>query len=100
MYFALSSARYTFFIGGEIMENEELQTNEPLNTVDPGAIEDPLNTVDTEGVTEIIPEVSIFETGNGSIQVIHELSLGDLLISSLLLCILIFLIINRFIGGR
>lgn len=42
---------------------------------------------------------SIISKAGEEIHIIHEITLGDLLISTLLLCILIFLLISKFIGG-
>lgn len=59
-----------------------------------------------ENVEEIVPNVivdlmrtneTIVTTGRGKINVIHEITLGDVAISILLTCILIFMVLNRFI---
>lgn len=45
-------------------------------------------------------EETIVLTGKGKIHVIHEITLGDVVISILLTCILVFMVLNRFIGRR
>ncbi|WP_445486471.1 hypothetical protein [Niallia sp. 03133] len=42
-------------------------------------------------------EMTVFETEKGSIHIIHEITLGDLLISTLLAATLIFLVITKVI---
>jgi hypothetical protein len=54
----------------------------------------------TTGSDIFIPEVrtmTTIETGKGQIQVIHEITLGDLLISTTLVAMLIFMVISRVI---
>ncbi|AIF45719.1 hypothetical protein [Virgibacillus sp. SK37] len=40
-------------------------------------------------------EMTRIDTGQGEIHIIHEMTFGDLLISTLLMAIIIFLLINR-----
>lgn len=42
-------------------------------------------------------EKTIIETGKGNIHVIHEISLGDLLVCTLIAAVLIFNVISRII---
>jgi len=42
-----------------------------------------------------IREMTRFETEKGNIHVIHEITLGDLLVSTALVAILIFMVISR-----
>jgi len=42
-------------------------------------------------------EMTVFETDKGEIHIIHEITLGDLLISTLLAATLIFLVISKVI---
>jgi len=44
-----------------------------------------------------IREMTRVETDKGNIHVIHEITLGDLLISTLLLAILAFMVVERFV---
>lgn len=44
-----------------------------------------------------IREMTRVETDKGNIHVIHEITLGDLLISTLLLAILSFMVVERFV---
>ncbi len=44
-----------------------------------------------------IREMTRVETDKGNIHVIHEITLGDLLISTLLLAILAFTVVERFV---
>lgn len=55
-------------------------------------------TTDPQVVVPVeIREMTRFETDSGNINVIHEITLGDLLTSTLLIAILIFIIVSRFI---
>lgn len=45
-------------------------------------------------------EETIVITGKGKIHLIHEITLGDVILSILLACILIFMVLNRFISRR
>lgn len=45
-----------------------------------------------------VREMTRFVTDQGEIHIIHEITLGDLLISTLLCAILIFMLISRVIG--
>lgn len=46
-------------------------------------------------------EITSFISESGEeIHIIHEITLGDLLISTLLGCILIFMLVSRFIRGN
>jgi hypothetical protein len=42
-------------------------------------------------------EMTIFETEKGNIHIIHEITLGDLLVSTILAALLIFVVISRII---
>lgn len=44
-----------------------------------------------------IREMTRVETEKGNIHVIHEITLGDLLVSSLILALLAFKVIERFV---
>lgn len=44
-----------------------------------------------------VREMTRFETEKGNIHVIHEITLGDLLISTCLVAILIFMVLSRVI---
>ena len=44
-----------------------------------------------------IREMTRFETDSGNIHVIHEITLGDLVTSTLLAAILVFIIVSRVI---
>lgn len=52
--------------------------------------------IDVRPVSDIRP-LTTFETGKGTLQVIHEITLGDLLISTLLLALIIFTVLARII---
>lgn len=55
-------------------------------------------TTDPQVVVPVeIREMTRFETDAGNIHVIHEITLGDLVISTLLAAILIFIIVSRVI---
>lgn len=41
--------------------------------------------------------VSTFDTGKGSISVVHDITLGDLILSTILMAILIFMVLDRVI---
>lgn len=58
------------------------QTNETI------ILNDPLNVQIDRPFTE-------FETPEGTLHVIHEVSLGDLLISTLILCLIVFVVVAR-----
>lgn len=48
-----------------------------------------------------IREMTVFETDKGVIHVIHEVTLGDLLISTILTATLIFMVVSRVVrSGR
>lgn len=47
-----------------------------------------------------IRELTRVETEKGNIQVIHEITLGDLLVSASLVALLIFMVLSRVIGGN
>lgn len=42
-------------------------------------------------------EETIVATGNGKVHVIHEITLGDIITSTLLVSILVFMVLDRFI---
>jgi hypothetical protein len=42
-------------------------------------------------------EMTVFETDKGNIHIIHEITLGDLLVSTILAALLIFVVISRVI---
>lgn len=46
-----------------------------------------------------VREMTRIETDFGELQIIHELTLGDLIMSTLLFAILIFLLLSRVIRG-
>lgn len=53
-------------------------------------------TTDPQVVVPVeIREMTRFETDSGNIHVIHEMTLGDLIIATLLAAILIFLFVSR-----
>lgn len=55
-------------------------------------------TTDPQVVVPVeIREMTRFETDSGNINVIHEITLGDLITATLLTAILIFMIVSRFI---
>jgi cobalamin biosynthesis Mg chelatase CobN len=41
--------------------------------------------------------VTTFDTDKGSISVVHDITLGDLILSTILMAILIFMVLDRFI---
>ncbi|MGG5253536.1 hypothetical protein ACQYAD_08575 [Neobacillus sp. SM06] len=41
--------------------------------------------------------MTTFETGKGQINVIHEITLGDILLSTVLMAMLIFMVLDRLI---
>lgn len=47
-----------------------------------------------------IREHTVVETEKGNIHVIHEITLGDLLISMSIVAFLIFQVLSRVIGGK
>ncbi|CDQ42115.1 hypothetical protein [Virgibacillus salexigens] len=47
-----------------------------------------------------VREMTRIVTDQGEIHIIHEVTLGDLLTTTLLCAILIFMLISRVIGGR
>lgn len=77
------------------MEPETTETTEPTET-----------TIVTTEPTEpqvVVPveirEMTRVETTQGEIHVIHEITLGDLIVSTVMFALLIFLLINRFTRG-
>ncbi|HHY72264.1 MAG TPA: hypothetical protein GX497_03385 [Bacillus bacterium] len=48
-------------------------------------------------VQEVNKTITVFKTEHGKINVIHEMTLGDVVTSTLLLLVLIFFVIERFI---
>lgn len=46
-----------------------------------------------------IREMTVIETEKGVINVIHEITLGDLLLSTVLMAALIFSVVSRVIGS-
>lgn len=84
-------------IEGEHMDETYIITNVTVDKVQEpvklkNSDEEPIFIEDT-GKTE----ETIFETENGIIHVIHEITLGDIVISTLLALILIFHLLDRFI---
>ncbi|MDQ0412901.1 hypothetical protein [Mesobacillus stamsii] len=47
-----------------------------------------------------IREMTRVETEKGNINVIHEITFGDLIVSTSIIALLIFLVLSRVIGGR
>lgn len=47
-----------------------------------------------------IREITRVETEKGNIHVIHEMTFGDLIVSTSIVALLIFLVLSRVIGGR
>jgi hypothetical protein len=81
--------------------NEEPQKIEQQEQTDvPQQFEEPLITTDEPGEPEQVIEMTTITTEDGNIQVVHQITLGDLLTSSLLFCMLLFLVISRVIRGR
>lgn len=68
---------------------DETYQIEDVESITPNVVVDLLRTKET-----------IVVTGKGKINVIHEITLGDAIISMLLTCILIFMVLNRFIQRR
>lgn len=57
------------------------------------------NTTEPEIVIPVeIRELTRIETDKGVIQVIHEISLGDMVLALLLAAMLIFMVLSRFIS--
>lgn len=75
-------------------ENESEETNE---------VESTETTIETTGneAQVVVPvdtrEMTVFDTDNGTINVIHELTVGDLLISTALFILIVFMLIDRVI---
>lgn len=64
----------------------ETKSNEEKNEVDIPAI---------ESTDEIVQTVTILDTPKGSISVVHDITLGDLILSTILMAYLIFNVINQ-----
>ena len=80
------------------METETTTTEAGSATTDTGSTgtsSEPQIVVPVE-----IREMTRIETDKGKIHVIHEITLGDLLVSTSLIAILIFMVLSRVIGGR
>lgn len=71
-------------------ETTETPTETPTGSITVDKIEQPVN------VQELRTE-TVFETTQGTIHLVHEMTLGDVVIVTLLMFILIFHILDRFI---
>lgn len=75
--------------------NEELETIESTETTET------TDSTDSSGPQVVVPveirEMTRIETEKGNIHVIHEITLGDLLVSTSLVAILIFMVLSRVI---
>lgn len=64
----------------------------------------PITNIDSSQVIVTAPidprEQTIVTTGDGAIVVIHEITLGDVVISTLMLSILIFMLLDKLINRR
>lgn len=90
------------------MENstEQTTTEQPSETTEQTTTE-PSETVGDNIVTvddillpvEIDREVTLFETGEGNIVIVHEMTLGDILVATLLLATLIFNVLVKLVRG-
>jgi len=74
-------------------EETTVSPDETTTTTEPAASE-PQIVVPVE-----IRELTRVETEKGNIHVIHEFTFGDLMVSTSLFMLLIFLVLSRVIGG-
>lgn len=74
------------------------QIEQPVNVQT--SEETSLNVQTSEGTVLNVDEIrqeTVFETTEGTIHLLHEMTLGDVVISMFLMFILVFLILDRFI---
>ncbi|MDP4086015.1 MAG: hypothetical protein Q8934_15535 [Bacillota bacterium] len=56
-----------------------------------------MNGQTSTGSTTNIRTMTTIDTGKGQINVIHEVTLGDILLSTILMAMLIFMVLDRMI---
>jgi hypothetical protein len=100
-----------------IVVNEDTQSTTTNENTEFGQATDPVSDTQTGAETQtsgestqtgtdgqLTPEestqtqiVTLVETSKGSISVVHDITLGDIIISTILMAILIFQVLSRFI---
>lgn len=74
------------------MEEQEINVTESIEI-------EPINSHDPEPIIEV-QNVSYYETADYTIELVHELTLGDILVSTLLTILIVITLLSRLFGGR